>query len=532
MLSSSLSDLLEQAHVRFGLEVCLLSRDFEVLFPATPSELTRAVTSSSAVQREIQQAQTTGRLHEFTHEGVAYRVYPLKHASRASGSALVVRSAERGAEDSSGWFVLRSIVEADLSAAESLAEQRQHSRRLLAMLRFLRFLADAESESAVAQALVQAAAVWYDVDARVYRRNLVGDFTLHTWLPAVEPGTESLNLGAELIGSGREIVRLPFLEDLADAAGQTALIVPLRGASSTDWVLALVGAVPAEADAAFEVVGRVAGAQLDLLAEREAEQARTRVRGRLMQSGPPELLALNGVREIMEIVGAATASLTVFHGTMSRRLVKIGTAGSSDVAPDVEQLLAPDQFVYPLALSPGYSAVLELRPEESKTFAPSAARLTQVVADVLAVWLAAVAPQLRDPADEAGVTASGFERRIQEELERAKRFDLRLALILIESAAPLPSVAPLEQALRRELRGSDVLGTLNPRRVAVLLTHTNPEGLNNVVQRLRQTLAGTSRSLNVPGLLLGQAAFSPDLRTADALVSEAVRQARPVIAVN
>lgn len=536
MLSPSLSDLLEQAHVRFGLEVCLISRDLEVVFPESHSELARAVATSEGVRREIHQAQATGRLHEFSQEGAVYRVYPLKIPTRgAAGSTLLVRGvkgAEHVWDDSSGWFVLRSIVEADISTVESLTEERQHARRLLAMLRFLRFLSDAESESDIARALVQAAAIWYDVDARIYRRNLLGDFALHTWLPAVEPGAESASLGADLVGSGRDVVRLPFLEEFADAGGQTALIVPLRGASATDWIMALVGAVPSEADAAFEVVGRVAGAQFDLIAERDAERARKRVRSRVVQPGPSELTAMHAVRQIMDLAGAATAALTLFQGGASRRLVRIGTAGASNAAANAGRLFAPDRFVYPLAISGALSAVLELRPSEGSVFAGQAAKLTEAAADVLGVWLAGVAPSLREPGEEARSLPSGFERRIHEELERAKRFDLRLSLILIESAAPLASVASIEQAVRRELRGSDVLGTLNSHRIAALLTHTNPDGLSHVVQRLRRTLACTSESLNAPGLLLGQAAFSADVRTADALVSEAVRQAQPVIVVN
>ncbi|HUG92254.1 MAG TPA: hypothetical protein VML55_15545 [Planctomycetaceae bacterium] len=508
-----------------------------MLFPDTPSELTRAVTSSSAVRREIQKAQTTGRLYEFMLDGAAYRVYPLKTPSRAaSGSTLLVRglrSADRTGDDSSAWFVLRSIVEADLGAVETLAEERQRSRRLLAMLRFLRFLTEAESEAAVAHALVQAAAVWYDVDARIYRRNLLGDFTLHTWLPAVEPGPDSTNLGAELVGSGQQIVRLPFLEEFADAAGQSALIVPLRGAAAeTEWIMALIGAVPAEADAAFEVVGRVAGTQLDLLAGIEADRLRHRIATRLTQDGPPELAVLQAIRELMESTAAATATLTLFHGAASRRLVRIGTAGASSLSAEAEQLFAPDQIVYPLTLAGGFSAVLELRAAEAASFPPAVSRLTEAAAGELGVWLAGVAPSLQEPDQESRGKGAGFERRIQEEMERAKRFDLRLSLILIESAIPLSSAAPIEQALRRELRGSDVLGTLNSHRIAALLIHTNPEGLTHVVQRLRRTLAGTSELLNVPGLLLGQAAFSPDVRTADALVSEAVRQAKPVVALN
>jgi hypothetical protein len=124
---------------------------------------------------------------------------------------------------------------------------------------------------------------------------------------------------------------------------------------------------------------------------------------------------------------------------------------------------------------------------------------------------------------------STFVTRIQEELERAKRFDLRLALILIDVDAPSDAAQPLEDALRRELRGSDVTGAMSGTRVAALLTHTDALGLDNVVRRVKQRLADAAERLNVSELTLGQAAFSPDMRNAEALLELALRQAEPVI---
>jgi hypothetical protein len=61
--------------------------------------------------------------------------------------------------------------------------------------------------------------------------------------------------------------------------------------------------------------------------------------------------------------------------------------------------------------------------------------------------------------------------------------------------------------------------------VAALLTHTDALGLDNVVRRLKRRLADTAGGLNVSDMRLGQAAFTPEIATADALLSLAVRQA-------
>jgi GGDEF domain-containing protein len=90
------------------------------------------------------------------------------------------------------------------------------------------------------------------------------------------------------------------------------------------------------------------------------------------------------------------------------------------------------------------------------------------------------------------------------------------------------AVAQLQETLRRELRGSDVLGKMNGRRVAALLTHTDAPGSHKVVGRVRRRLAEAARQLNLGGITIGHAAFSPDCRTAEALVSQAMRDAEPV----
>jgi hypothetical protein len=69
---------------------------------------------------------------------------------------------------------------------------------------------------------------------------------------------------------------------------------------------------------------------------------------------------------------------------------------------------------------------------------------------------------------------------------------------------------------------------MNGDRVAALLTHTDGAGSNKVVGRLRQRLGEAATRLNLNGVRIGHAAFSPECRTADALLSQAARDAQPV----
>jgi len=109
---------------------------------------------------------------------------------------------------------------------------------------------------------------------------------------------------------------------------------------------------------------------------------------------------------------------------------------------------------------------------------------------------------------------------------------LRLSLVLIDVPHESPvgdNVASwMQDAVRQELRGSDVLGTMNEHRVAAILTHTDSSGSDKVVGRLRQRLGEAASRLNLAGVRVGHAAFSPECQTADALLSRAAREAQPV----
>jgi hypothetical protein len=542
MLSSALSQVLERARTRFGLEVEILDAELRNLYPQSGTELGLLARENAALRQTLREVLAGGHPRDIDEGGRRYRVYPLRHSERIGhkGALLAVRGQENTEVpqvETGPWSEFaKAAIEADLSAADTLREERQSSRRLLAILRFLRYLLESTDEGDLTQALVQAAAVWFDVDARVYRRDLAGQFSLHNWLPAVDPDEASRRLDGQIVGSDRDVKRLaasPELGSLSYAGGETVL-VPLAGPSRIDWVMTLSGAVPSEADSVFQVVGRVVGVQLESLHARRIDEARRRFETIVRQSGlAAERMALQLVGELVQAVGAASASLTLVINGASRRIVSFGPPSEdATVAPGDTWVMTGDRFVCGLALAPNQRAVLELRPAPDVMFSTTAADLTVTCAHVLQTWLVGAVSTFTDPMEQSQAPAappSAFEKRIEEELERAKRFDLHLSLVLVDVTAPSQALAQIQEALRRELRGSDLLGTTSGRHVAALLTHTDDRGLDNVVVRLRRRLADAADRLNISDVKLGQAALSPDCRTADALLSRAVRGAEPIV---
>jgi hypothetical protein len=544
MLSSSLSQLLERARTRFGLEVEVLDATLQHVYPDSTTALGRMIEESPIVRQSLLDALSDGRPEQLDDSGVQYQVFPLRRAARVrQATALVaVRRTERGVEsvdDEKAWPELaRAIVEADFAAADALTDERQNSRRLLATLRFLRHLVETDAEAELGHAIVQAAAVWFDVDARIFQRDLGGDFVLHTALPGVHVDEAAKRLSPHWFADAAEAVRLgPIPEWGQGAGGSEVVLVPLSVTGNPDWVLALIGTFPADAESLFGVLGRIAGSQLETIRSRRRDRTREHFQSLVEQGGAvPELLAVRFVRELADVTGAACASLVLHRDGHERRLVSMGTSGDTPARPrDLSGgwRFAPAEFVCTLPLGEGPFAALELRPAQGRSFAPDAELVTRVATRVLQVWLAGAEPFLHDVTRESvRPVVSEFVRRIEEELDRAKRFDLRLSLVLVEIPGPASGVqdaaALMQDAVRQELRGSDVLGRMNGDRVAALLTHTDSSGSYQAVGRLRRRLGEAASRLKLAGVTVGHAAFSPECRTAEALLSQAARDAQPI----
>ena len=443
MLSSSLSELLERARTRFGLEVEVLDATLQHVYPDSTTALTRMIEQSPVVRQSLLNALADGRPEQLTDDDVHYQVFPLRRAAKLrQASALVaVRRPERkieSVEDDRAWPELaRAIVEADFAASEALTDERQQSRRLLATLRFLRHLVETDTEADLAEATVQAAAVWFDVDPRIFQRDLAGEFTLRTALPGAHVEESARRLSQHWFADAREPVRVGPIADWGQAVGGSEVVlVPLAVTDKPDWVLALIGAFPQDAESLFAILGRIVGVQLETIRSRRRDRTRERFHSLVEQGGKvTELVAVRLIRELADLTGASYASLVVNRSGRERRVVCIGTStevpGTAE-APAADRF-TPSQFICRLPLGGDSFAVLDLRPASGGSFQPDAELITRVATRVVQSWLVGAEPSLQDVTREASRPAvSEFVRRIEEELERAKRFDLRLSLVLID----------------------------------------------------------------------------------------------------
>jgi hypothetical protein len=539
MLSKSSMQLFERAQARFGLDVEVFDGNLAPMYPQVETPFRRALDQSGPLRQALADCLATGAPGQAAVEGVSYRLLRVRRASgNPRGVAMVFATHSRNGDPRLAGLwdeVAAAVLQTEADVAQTVSAKSDQSRRSLAMLRFLRSLADRDREADLARAVVQAAAVWYDVDARVYQRDLKGDFVLYTALPGAVIDDSAARLNSMWLDGTSEPQRIPPTVEWGQTSGSDVLLVPIAAnGREAEWVLALVGNLPEDAVPQIATLGRIVGVHGELSRLRQRDRLRHRFSEMVHRSGvSPELVIQQVVGELVSALNALGGALTLNRRGRVRSLASVGAISpefAAVAAPPGECMFAPDQFLCAMQLARDVTAILEVRPVPGDKFGTDAALTTRTFVDVVHPFLCGAEPALADPvaAREADAVRSVFLHRIEEELERAKRFDLHLSLVLIDmplQAGIAESSQRVQEAVRRELRGSDVLGKMNGHRVAALLTHTDSKGSHRVVERLRRRLAEGTR---LGGISIGHAVFSADCRTAEALVARAVRDAAPV----
>jgi GGDEF domain-containing protein len=159
--------------------------------------------------------------------------------------------------------------------------------------------------------------------------------------------------------------------------------------------------------------------------------------------------------------------------------------------------------VLPVAVEDEVAGVLLIRGRES---APSlgAAQLG------LAGSLAEAAARALDIGSVGGarrpLSPPTLDRRVQEELERARRYSLSFSLVLLDVGAPANGAgaesgagerdrAEIGSRLRRELRLPDFVSGYGGGEFAIVLPETGADGARRSIARLRERLPGVSAGI-------------------------------------
>jgi two-component system cell cycle response regulator len=173
----------------------------------------------------------------------------------------------------------------------------------------------------------------------------------------------------------------------------------------------------------------------------------------------------------------------------SRRTLPMPDTAAGGAGP------APMMVVLPVAVDGEVAGVLLMRGRES---APplNASQLE------LAASLAEAAARALAGAPARALTPLTLDRRLEEELERARRYSLGFSLVMLgvdpeEDEPDHEAVAPQELGarLRRELRLPDFVARYGETEFAIVLPETGADGARRSVTRLRERLAGVSAGI-------------------------------------
>jgi hypothetical protein len=462
-------------------------------------------------------------------------IYPLRPEREVIGLLLVVRRRTRGdtplEQDEfrhveAAGQVARAVVESELVRGQELGRAADRSRRLVGILRFIGQLVVRDGEHEMMQAVVQAATVWFDLDCRIYHREPDGDFALFAALPGIARQELRERLDGARFRDMPQVRRLTAITDLdmVGSPGRRDEVLVFSVGGGPDWLIILTGVLDTEVEVTFAAIAHVIGGELRQKMDRRVEHWRARLHAQTLEAQRPlEAVLSQLLAELAAAIGATAARATVDQGG-SQRTFRGAPAGTPGEGGAITQLAR---------IPIGFHADVEI------ALSGSAAPLGFEAQANAEAWVTAVQPWLNGMIAGGGsalvahrVDEFEFEKRVHDEVERAKRFDLGLSLLLIDAteltASSGPSGNHLLDAIRGELRASDLFGRVRGGLLAVLLVHASPEGAQSVAKRLRRTLGTLVNGTQRAAVRLGQAVFSSECRSAEALIRQALHELNEV----
>ncbi len=422
-----------------------------------------------------------------------------------------------------------TVAEPSGSTGQSKDEERRLRRLFVTTRSLLQAGEQAEDEREVVMTVLQAAAIWHDVDARAYRRDLLGRFVLDVWLPGADltMGPRDFSVFSVNVGPIARISSTVEQQQLGwhNLSGELVLMpVTLSSQVQPRWVLA----VPMRADVAVPsnllLLCEALGQSLSQMEARRNRELRFRLGTELI--GPKKKvsqLATVALEQLASTLGAERARLLMGPGGpvasdagQLRTMASTGgewTAGPLPTLATGRSLLAPTRMTVQVAIAANAVAILDMTALPDADFTVGKAVLLEAAVGVFKMWLAGVLQGTAAGAEEAD-RPPRFEPRIVEELVRSKRLRLETGLVLIDTP-PQPerqgawarAGVALEDVLARQLRSSDVTGQLEDGTIAALLLRTGIEGTRAVAARARRSLDALAGERGLPSVGLGVTTF-------------------------
>ncbi len=419
------------------------------------------------------------------------------------------------------------------------------SHRLSSALRHLARVADTGQERDLIDVVLQAAAIWYDLDVRGYRRNLHGRFVLEAWLPGADLRSAPRDFSGFATVSGCDVVRISSFAEQEQLGwhglpGDLLMLpIPFDAQTQPRWVLVTSNKFDSPVDPCLLMLCQILGSLLQQAAAKAVEEVQQRLLQRLVKSDDPlEQVTTTALEDLVNLVDGAHGRLVVQTGEDRRTRTLASVGGDWLDAPlpisnAGQSVVSARRITVWLTLGPNAVAVCDLRPGPDREFTDTQAALVEAGLMVLGVWLSG---RLKGVTGERrpGVPQStaDFESQLADEVRLASRLNLQAGLLVMEvppasqTGGSSTKPSPVLHDLSRQIRSSDLAGRLDGGHLGVLFLRVGTDGLKAAGQRIRSRLDAVARGAGLSSVRLGLAAFAPGEESIASVVARARASAR------
>lgn len=409
-LSPSLWDLLQRTRLRSDLALELFDETLVPLLPSSEDPRCAAVRRAASIrffagaEISFRTVLQSGREARLSVEQWDVTLLPIRENRQPVG--LLAAVTERETAGKTEWVgqgpaeaaarAWRDAIESDLVSTRRLRSQEQLTHRSRALASFIADLQQFTEEGELLNALLQAIAVWHDVEPCAYSRDLAGNFTLRATLPGTDVSAlpTSLEAGAVIEATAGRAGEWPVLTQLGWRGKGTPLLTLVSSGSLEEWLFALTG--PHESDINEQLQPMLRGFSMGM--ERVREREARRLRQALWEamagwSDPTDLSGLG--RELLTI---AARGVDATHGVLT-------VGNESETAASAGALVRPEGEPPPLVrdgyftadtlgmrfpLGGGRVASMELRRTDRGAFRSSNVTALLAVRPLIGAWLSAL----------------------------------------------------------------------------------------------------------------------------------------------
>jgi hypothetical protein len=368
-------------------------------------------------------------------------------------------------------------------------------------------------------------------DIRAYKHDLSGGFVLHSCQPAGNAAVAAQRLSGHWASGRHEPFGLNATNgEVVGWDGHAGTIfVPLCVDDSTEWLLTISGCADSRLGATVALLTRILSNRLTQLMNEAGDRLRKALRSLLtLGDAPFDAVARLALEQIAREAGALSAQVATYRQPQNPPALVIGWASPEDEAPPFVDAgtasTSSETITIGVALRSGMTAVLTLQAPPAG-FSTGSARLAQVAADMLGVWLSGTMVRrsdVRTPA--ANEYSQELVGRLAGLVDRFGRLEAGGALAVV-----LPDVEEVTgmhldeaiQAVQERVRSSDVVGIVGGG-AGVLIPGAWRTAASVLADRLLKPRNGPDR---VP-LRVGVTTFPPRSASPEVLVGRALSKAR------